>query len=680
MEQTSHKLAILAFGSLVDEPGEELEPLILSKIECFTPFKVEYARLSSTRGNAPTLVPLKEKGEGVRAYLLVLDEKISKEDAVNILWRRETRQVGSYKEYSPPEKPTKNSVTVETLTNFNGIETVLYTAIPQNMGILNTPQHLAYFALQSLLSEAGEKKLDGVHYLQNNINNGIITSVTKEYEQEILKQTRTASLDQAIALLDALRPKHLEHKKEMDAFEKRAQEIADYAFEYGMKTTFTEEQLKNTSFPQLIQENAKKFKANCHAGFKKAQDLSLEIILELQEKQQILKEQLKDAKRAKNKKEISRLQQAQKVLQFKESVIRHIMDGLMWQMIQGQLHISRRIYQEIEGDKVLTQSNIESVKKVVDDINTDPDNFALITDLTSYVQIGDVYGIMGGKFIIGEVKEGERNLKIIEILDEVHKGERSFDEAATHYDLSEKDIEQLHRQDRQHKTMKNFAEIVNEDKGTDKSTGQPIKIITPLEPTPRYTEELRKLEDQLATRNLWVYTVIDDCLHIGMTKGPFRDVGNTLLKSLAEQHTKNYIIVDFLNVLQSLNKPLFSAPFSKKLLFDLLFGRVKLYYMLDLDAFLKLAAPFGLAATWATPKETNKMKSTYGRNKIFELNGRGIKVAELGKEPSKDKESWLSYGSITKMLFEHILPSYTMYSFNYYLKMSEEQESGQSQT
>jgi hypothetical protein len=54
----TRKIGILAYGSLIDNAGEEIAPLIVERIECFTPFKIEFARLSSTRSNAPTLVPV----------------------------------------------------------------------------------------------------------------------------------------------------------------------------------------------------------------------------------------------------------------------------------------------------------------------------------------------------------------------------------------------------------------------------------------------------------------------------------------------------------------------------------------------------------------------------------------------------------------------------------------------
>lgn len=84
-------VGILAYGSLINEPGIELEQLIVNRINCETPFEVEFARLSKTRGNAPTLIPVKEgEGSKVPAQILVLKEGTALKEAHDILWRRET--------------------------------------------------------------------------------------------------------------------------------------------------------------------------------------------------------------------------------------------------------------------------------------------------------------------------------------------------------------------------------------------------------------------------------------------------------------------------------------------------------------------------------------------------------------------------------------------------------------
>ena len=77
-------VGILAYGSLIDNPGDEIAAATVRTIEeVETPFSVELARSSDGRGGAPTLVPVDKGGARVRAQIFVLD--VSEEEAVNRL-------------------------------------------------------------------------------------------------------------------------------------------------------------------------------------------------------------------------------------------------------------------------------------------------------------------------------------------------------------------------------------------------------------------------------------------------------------------------------------------------------------------------------------------------------------------------------------------------------------------
>ena len=64
-------IAILAFGSLIEDPGEEIGPLIRDRVEGVrTPFSIEFARRSRTRGGGPTLIPVDDGGSRLSVPLL----------------------------------------------------------------------------------------------------------------------------------------------------------------------------------------------------------------------------------------------------------------------------------------------------------------------------------------------------------------------------------------------------------------------------------------------------------------------------------------------------------------------------------------------------------------------------------------------------------------------------------
>ncbi|MEO7989260.1 MAG: hypothetical protein ABI663_06945 [Chryseolinea sp.] len=205
MDTKTLKIGILAYGSLIDNPGDELQPLITNRIICETPFKVEFARVSSTRDNAPTLIPVSEGGRTIKAQILVLNEALTTDQAKSMLWRRERHITDITQEYTRPNNPGTNAVLVEQLYHFNNVDLVLYTSIGKNIEQQITSQLLADYAIASIGANAGALEKDGIRYLLAVKKNGIITEFSEAYENEILKRTNTRSLREAIQQLDSKR-------------------------------------------------------------------------------------------------------------------------------------------------------------------------------------------------------------------------------------------------------------------------------------------------------------------------------------------------------------------------------------------------------------------------------------------------------------------------------------------
>jgi len=192
------KVGILAYGSLIEEPGKEIEPIIVKRISGIeTPFCIEFARSSKKRDGAPTVVPVESGGARVSATILVLKEDIPVETAQDLLWRRETRNECTGKHYKKTTSPSPNSMIVEVLTNFCGVEKVIYTKLGPNITYL-TPEHLAELAISSAKNEAGRKSTDGISYLISLKRQGIETPLSPDYEQAILKKTGAVSLEDAL--------------------------------------------------------------------------------------------------------------------------------------------------------------------------------------------------------------------------------------------------------------------------------------------------------------------------------------------------------------------------------------------------------------------------------------------------------------------------------------------------
>lgn len=198
---SKEKIGILAYGSLITDPGAELLPLIRFRIKTETPFPVEYGRISQSRGGAPTLVP-HPVGAPVHAELLVLDDSISIEQARDILFRREIHRVGSDRVYTPSEDP--NRVRVRTYTDCPWVEAVLYTDFNDG-GKTAAPvaAELARAAIDSV-RQAREVGGDGISYLIQACDSGINTPLTRAYIEEILKQSGAGSLSEALDAIGRL--------------------------------------------------------------------------------------------------------------------------------------------------------------------------------------------------------------------------------------------------------------------------------------------------------------------------------------------------------------------------------------------------------------------------------------------------------------------------------------------
>lgn len=193
------RIGILAYGSLIEEPGKEVEPLICERKERVeTPFSIEFARSSSTRDGAPTVVPVESGGGRVHATILVLDAGVNSEEAQDLLWRRETRNECTDKHYTPPSKPNPNRMKVEKLDNFAGLDVVLYTKLGANITEPNAAK-LADLAIKSAKAEAGGTGKDGISYLLSVKRQGISTPLMQGYESEILRKTGTSTLEDALS-------------------------------------------------------------------------------------------------------------------------------------------------------------------------------------------------------------------------------------------------------------------------------------------------------------------------------------------------------------------------------------------------------------------------------------------------------------------------------------------------
>ena len=190
------KIGILAYGSLIGDPGWEIEAETIDITRnILTPFDVEFARSSVSRASAPTLVPVDTGGTRVAA--IIYEVGLDEQRAVDILYCREIHQVGSGRRFRPPPPDRTNAVRIDRLPRFEGYDVVLSTRISANINPL-TPEKLADLAIES--ARELDNGRDGISYLIAAKENGIVTPLSVAYEEEIIRRLGAHDLPDALAI------------------------------------------------------------------------------------------------------------------------------------------------------------------------------------------------------------------------------------------------------------------------------------------------------------------------------------------------------------------------------------------------------------------------------------------------------------------------------------------------
>jgi hypothetical protein len=194
------RIGILAFGSLIGNPGDEiaaLEAAAERRRGVLTPFPVEFARSSTKRGGAPTVVPY-PNGGSVKAEIIVVEA--TDQRAKDALWRRETDNLNSKRSYREPTNPGRNTLVIKSFANFEGLPVVLAAFFAATIEH-PTPTRLGELAIQSAQDRTVRLGRDGISYLIEAKRCGLVTPLSPYYEREILRITGTATLAEAHAKL-----------------------------------------------------------------------------------------------------------------------------------------------------------------------------------------------------------------------------------------------------------------------------------------------------------------------------------------------------------------------------------------------------------------------------------------------------------------------------------------------
>lgn len=293
-------------------------------------------------------------------------------------------------------------------------------------------------------------------------------------------------------------------------------------------------------------------------------------------------------------------------LSIRSSVFRKLADSIAWYFLQHH-YIANRFY--LKGNMPsINNSNLESGRKFIREFNNNEMRFALLTDITSFLQIGDVLCIeFEGESIkqyILELKEGEKNRKLFEILDDPNN---NFENT---YSLLEPKLQkQMNRIIKQRCRGERALSIIKNEKGIDfEGTRVEICDLTNLD-AEFYTEKVRSLLRDCEKDGWALDTIDDECLFVAAydLNVPIKKAYQAFAEWL-EGCAINYPITNYQS---SFNFPLAYPPFingiDKSDKIDLSLGKKLILSCLNFDRWFDLGETIDLKCEWMSRKDSDKI-------------------------------------------------------------------------
>ena len=446
----------------------------------------------------------------------------------------------------------------------------------------------------------------------------------------------------------------------MEQFETTIKEIFYFIAEYGIK----HKQLDFRNIHKISEKDKYEFLVQVHKGFRLGQDLIIKEIIPLFKEKEELKKCEIQAKKEKNKELLDQIGSDARLVEYKIKILRHFADFIAWQIFKNDYYKARRFFSGNRNRPDLLNTNFDSVIKAVEYFHKQNElNFALISDLTSFIDIGDILLIDNKKISIVECKEGEVQGKVFDFLDDVSKDDFDIKKV----DFSDKNIkffEQAERTLKQFKKGNKLTTFLKNEKGIDPFSDTKIEVLEATNPQEYYFDYLVKLIDESKATNS-TYGEIEGIIYIGIYRENKIPISPFLFKEIVSNIYPNNIVVDYLSIIGlPLKEPLFFKPFGVVTIFDLMFRRLKIFLAIDLDKFIDLFNNKGISARWLSRKETHKILDLGHHHKPFIYKNRAIEIIANNQKITLG-DSFLIY-----LLLDNITPSSYVERYNH-LKTNE---------
>jgi len=434
----------------------------------------------------------------------------------------------------------------------------------------------------------------------------------------------------------------------MKQFEEKIETLFNYIHEYGVQNVSFDFKQNPENFTE---DQRKEFTRFVHKGFRLGQELILKELIDIETQLKVKNDELKEHKRNKAKDLQSKINREIAELKYQDLVLRNFADFIVWQVCRNQYYIVRRFSSGVRNRPSLLNSNIETVIATVKHYHDkDEDCFALMADITGLLDIGDILLIKDGQIQHIEVKEGVVNKEILNLIENFtpEEADKKINSAANpkeflkHFDRTLKQME---------KGIKAIDLLKNEE-GPDPFRKSNVKIRETNAEMKQYYDVMFEMLETLNTKD-WAYQVIENVILIGMYKNSFLPLGEELIQHISKEISqKEYPVFSYHEQLFApFKQPIFYKPFGKEVLFDIIFGRLKIVLLINFDNLVEFFNINGVEARWLSRKETAAIVDKNKETKPFIFENRAIQVKVGGKEIV------LGDTFIIRLIFDNLYPS-----------------------
>ncbi len=430
----------------------------------------------------------------------------------------------------------------------------------------------------------------------------------------------------------------------------------------------------------------RQFINKCHEGFKLAQKEIVDSLIEIEKETKKFKDRLKKIKGNKHLSELKQQKNYQQLVKkihqliFQKAVFEELTNVIAWTTFKLDRTRVKALMQPDMHHKSLLEGNIDSLIEVARHYNKDVNKFALITDITSCIGMGDLVIIdtKKDKWYLAEFKEGRVNDIILKTLKRGNLG------IAQKHLLSLQDkksalkfLKQFRRVLNQHDKSSGALRYIKTGVGKDLFTGRnKLSVETDLVDekfTPLLFGALKELYSQSKEDEL--YFPFDSGL-VALIRNPKIarkwDFQHFILHSTLEPKSdcpytkhkpsiasfKDPEVADHFKKIQRISlyelknkvfsfthEPLFFNVPQKRAV-DLLTGKLAIYIYFDSKEFFRLCKKANLKPSWDNYEKSIQGEPRHVRRAIVNFNGKCLAYG------TKDKRFQFTYGFLFRIVHE----------------------------